>query len=41
LGVGLHSYGFSKGGLHYVIGFVVVEICLMIVVAIKARSIRN
>ncbi len=41
LGVGLHSYGFSKGGLPYVIGFVTVEIILMIIVGLKARSIRN
>ena len=38
LGVGLHSYGFSKGGLPYVISFVVVEVILMIIVGLKAGS---
>jgi cytochrome c-type biogenesis protein CcsB len=36
LGVGLHSYGFSKGGLPYVISFVVVELALVTVVGISA-----
>jgi cytochrome c-type biogenesis protein CcsB len=35
LGVGLHSYGFSKGGLPYVIGFVAVEIILLTTVGLK------
>ncbi len=38
LGVGLHSYGFSKGGLPYVISFVVVEILLVTFVGLKAVS---
>ncbi len=38
LGVGLHSYGFSKGGLPYVISFVVVEILLVTTVGFKARK---
>ena len=38
LGVGLHSYGFSKGGLPYVIGFVVAEILLMTVVGFKTQK---
>jgi ABC-type transport system involved in cytochrome c biogenesis permease subunit len=37
LGVGLHSYGFSKGGLPFVIAFVTVEIILMTIVGLKAR----
>ncbi len=37
LGVGLHSYGFSKGGLPFVITFVVVEIVLVTTVGLKAR----
>jgi len=36
LGVGLHSYGFSQGGLGYVIGFVVLELALVTVVGLKA-----
>ncbi len=38
LGVGLHSYGFSKGGLPYVIAFVAFEIILVTVVGLKART---
>jgi ABC-type transport system involved in cytochrome c biogenesis permease subunit len=38
LGVGLHSYGFSKGGLPFVITFVVVEIILVTTVGLKARA---
>lgn len=38
LGVGLHSYGFSKGGLPYVIGFVVLEAILLTVVGLKAKA---
>ncbi len=38
LGVGLHSYGFSKGGLPYVIAFVVAEIILVATVGLKARK---
>jgi ABC-type transport system involved in cytochrome c biogenesis permease subunit len=38
LGVGLHSYGFSKGGLPYVIAFVVVEIVLLTVVGLKSKK---
>jgi hypothetical protein len=39
LGVGLHSYGFSKGGLPYVISFVVAEILLVTTVGLKARKL--
>ena len=39
LGVGLHSYGFSKGGLPFVIAFVTVEISLLILVGLKARNV--
>ncbi|HJT23358.1 MAG TPA: cytochrome c biogenesis protein CcsA, partial [bacterium] len=38
LGVGLHSYGFSKGGLPYVIAFVAVEIILLTTVGLKVKS---
>ncbi len=38
LGVGLHSYGFSKGGLPFVITFVVAEIILVTTVGLKARA---
>jgi cytochrome c-type biogenesis protein CcsB len=38
LGAGLHSYGFSKGGLPYVIGFVVIELILVTVVGLKASA---
>ncbi len=38
LGVGLHSYGFSKGGLPFVITFVVAEILLVTIVGLKARK---
>ena len=38
LGVGLHSYGFSKGGLPYVISFVVFEVCLVSLVSYKTRK---
>jgi hypothetical protein len=38
LGVGLHSYGFSKGGLPFVIAFVTVEIILMTMIGLKARK---
>ncbi|HTC21979.1 MAG TPA: cytochrome c biogenesis protein CcsA [bacterium] len=38
LGVGLHSYGFSKGGLPYVISFVVAEILLVTIVGLKTRQ---
>ncbi|HVZ79397.1 MAG TPA: cytochrome c biogenesis protein CcsA [bacterium] len=38
LGVGLHSYGFSKGGLPYVITFVVVEIVLVTMVGLRAKA---
>lgn len=37
LGVGLHSYGFSKGGLPFVIAFVALEILLVALVGLKAR----
>ena len=37
LGVGLHSYGFSKGGLPYVSAFVAVEIILLTVVGLKLK----
>jgi len=37
LGVGLHSYGFSKGGLPYVTAFVAVEVLLVTIVGLKAR----
>jgi cytochrome c-type biogenesis protein CcsB len=41
LGAGLHSYGFSKGGLPYVIGFVVIELIIVTVVGLKAsRSLK-
>jgi cytochrome c-type biogenesis protein CcsB len=40
LGVGLHSYGFSKGGLPYVISFVIMEMILVTAVGIKARQQR-
>jgi cytochrome c-type biogenesis protein CcsB len=40
LGVGLHSYGFSKGGLPYVIGFVVVEIIVLTAVGLKATKAK-
>lgn len=36
LGVGLHSYGFSKGGLPYVVTFVVLELILVLFVGIKS-----
>ncbi len=35
LGAGLHSYGFSKGGLPYVIGFVTIEVILILIVGLK------
>ena len=38
LGVGLHSYGFSKGGLPYVMTFVGLEIILLVIVAFKSRK---
>jgi cytochrome c-type biogenesis protein CcsB len=38
LGAGLHSYGFSKGGLPYVIGFVVIELIIVTVVGLKAKT---
>jgi cytochrome c-type biogenesis protein CcsB len=38
LGVGLHSYGFSKGGLPYVISFVLAEIILVTAVGLKTRK---
>ena len=38
LGVGLHSYGFSKGGLPYVIAFVVLELALMTTVGLKVKA---
>jgi cytochrome c-type biogenesis protein CcsB len=41
LGVGLHSYGFSKGGLAYVIAFVVTEILLVAVTGLKVRMIKS
>lgn len=42
LGVGLHSYGFSKGGLPYVITFVAVELVLVALVGLKVRRVgRN
>lgn len=41
LGVGLHSYGFSKGGLPYVIAFVTVEIILLTTVGLKAKKSFN
>ena len=37
LGVGLHSYGFSTGGLPYVIAFVTFEIVLLVVVGLKVK----
>lgn len=40
LGVGLHSYGFSKGGLPYVIAFVAFEIVLLTVVGLKAGKTK-
>jgi cytochrome c-type biogenesis protein CcsB len=41
LGVGLHSYGFSKGGLPYVISFVVAEILLVTTVGLKSGKITG
>ncbi len=41
LGAGLHSYGFSKGGLPYVISFVVVELIIVTVVGLKATAKSN
>ncbi len=38
LGVGLHSYGFSKGGLPYVTSFVALELILLILVGLKVRK---
>jgi cytochrome c biogenesis factor len=38
LGVGLHSYGFSTGGLPFVITFVTLEIILMTVVGLKVKK---
>ncbi|HTA77005.1 MAG TPA: cytochrome c biogenesis protein CcsA [bacterium] len=38
LGAGLHSYGFSKGGLPYVISFVVIELIIVTVVGLKATA---
>jgi ABC-type transport system involved in cytochrome c biogenesis permease subunit len=38
LGVGLHSYGFSKGGLPYVAGFTVLEGLLLTAVALGSRG---
>ena len=35
LGAGLHSYGFSKGGLPYVIGFVVLELSIVTFVGLN------
>ncbi len=40
LGVGLHSYGFSKGGLPYVCTFVAAEIILVTVVGLKVKAER-
>jgi hypothetical protein len=40
LGVGLHSYGFSKGGLPYVCTFVALEIILVTVVGLKAKTAK-
>ena len=40
LGVGLHSYGFSKGGLPYVIGFTAAELALVAVVGFKKTPKR-
>lgn len=37
LGAGLHSYGFSKGGLPYVIGFVTIELVLVAIVGFKSK----
>jgi ABC-type transport system involved in cytochrome c biogenesis permease subunit len=39
LGSGLHSYGFSKGGLPYVIGFVVMEIIIVAISGLKTRIV--
>ncbi len=36
LGVGLHSYGFSKGGLPYVISYVTAELALVIFVGLSS-----
>ncbi len=42
LGVGLHSYGFSKGGLPYVISFVSAELILVTLVGIlSSRSSKR
>jgi cytochrome c-type biogenesis protein CcsB len=38
LGVGLHSYGFSKGGLPYVVAFVTLEIILILFVGSKPEK---
>jgi cytochrome c-type biogenesis protein CcsB len=38
LGVGLHSYGFSKGGLPYVCAFVAAEIILVTMVGLKVKA---
>ncbi|HVM32335.1 MAG TPA: cytochrome c biogenesis protein CcsA [bacterium] len=38
LGVGLHSYGFSKGGLPYVVSFVVLELALVAWVGLGANQ---
>lgn len=40
LGVGLHSYGFSKGGLPYVITFVAVEMILILFVGWQSAKKR-
>jgi ABC-type transport system involved in cytochrome c biogenesis permease subunit len=42
LGAGLHSYGFSKGGLPYVISFVVLELLLVTLVGVNySRSSKH
>jgi cytochrome c-type biogenesis protein CcsB len=38
LGAGLHSYGFSKGGLPYVIGFVTIELIIVSIVGFKPNA---
>ncbi len=38
LGVGLHSYGFSKGGLPYVVTFVVCELILVLFVGFRSKK---
>ena len=41
LGVGLHSYGFSKGGLPYVIAFVAMEVILLTLVGLNHKVKSN